>query len=123
MSLSEYRRKRDLGKSREPEGGVASEKHPIFVVQKHDATNLHYDFRLEVDGVLWSWAVPKGPSLNPEDKRLALMVEDHPLDYAGFEGTIPKGNYGGGTVMVWDTGIYEPRDQEHPKRAMHLGRH
>ncbi len=108
MTLKKYKEKRDFNKTKEPKGKKESSKSSlIFVVQKHDATNLHYDFRLELDGVLKSWAVPKGPSLNPKDKRLAMMVEDHPYDYKDFEGTIPKGNYGAGKVIVWDKGSYE----------------
>ena len=108
--LSEYRAKRDFERTAEPAGktAVRAAEYPRFVIQKHDATRLHYDLRLEVDGVFRSWAITKGPSLDPHDKRLAVEVEDHPLDYGDFEGTIPKGAYGGGTVMVWDRGVWMP---------------
>lgn len=107
MGLKEYKAKRDLQKSHEPgTSEKSSSKHLNFVVQKHDASHLHYDFRLECHGVLLSWAIPKGPSMNPIDKRLAIHVEDHPLDYQYFEGVIPKGNYGAGTVEIWDHGYF-----------------
>jgi DNA ligase D-like protein (predicted 3'-phosphoesterase) len=112
-ALTEYERKRDFSKTAEPSGKRAAKKskakrrHPRFSIQKHAATSLHYDLRLEVDGVLASWAVPKGPSLDPRDKRLAMRTEDHPMDYLEFEGVIPKGEYGGGPVIVWDRGVFE----------------
>jgi len=105
--LKKYRAKRNFSKTKEPKGtkSTKAKKH-IFVIQKHAATALHYDFRLEIDDVLTSWAVPKGPSTNPKDKRLAVMTEDHPIAYAQFEGVIPKGQYGGGQVIIWDRGTY-----------------
>lgn len=117
MSLIKYKEKRSFKDTPEPKAGKAHAAHLRFVVQKHDASRLHYDFRLEMEGVLKSWAVPKGPSLNPADKRLAMEVEDHPYDYRNFEGIIPKGNYGAGTVIVWDEGIYEPIEPIKGKKA------
>ncbi|MBE9585798.1 DNA ligase D [Mucilaginibacter sp. JRF] len=118
MSLKEYAKKRDFKKTAEPKAGRSKDRnHLMFVIQKHDATRLHYDFRLEMDGVLKSWAVPKGPSTDPQNKRLAMMVEDHPFDYRNFEGIIPKGEYGGGTVIVWDEGTYEPIEEIKGKKA------
>lgn len=118
--LDTYRRKRDFSATPEPRGGRTGGGALSFVVQKHAARSLHYDFRLELDGTLLSWAIPKGPSLDPTDKRMAVHVEDHPLDYAGFEGTIPAGHYGAGTVVVWDRGRWIP--DEDPKRGLRAGK-
>ena len=120
-SLSTYRAKRDFAKTAEPKGQVERRAGNRFIVQKHDATRLHFDFRLELDGVLKSWAVTRGPSLDPDDKRLAVRTEDHPLSYADFEGTIPKGQYGGGTVMLWDRGIWQPTPGKDPSKTLQQG--
>jgi DNA ligase D-like protein (predicted 3'-phosphoesterase) len=119
--LAEYREKRDFRRTREPSGKRrGSSTQPVFVIQQHAASRMHYDFRLEVDGVLKSWAVPKGPSTDPREKRLAVPTEDHPLAYADFEGVIPEDEYGGGTVLVWDRGSYRNlrRDKDREERTM-----
>ncbi|NTE89479.1 DNA ligase D [Agrobacterium rubi] len=122
-NLSKYRSKRDFKQTSEPSGEVEvkASNRRRFIIQKHDATRLHYDLRIELDGVFKSWAVTRGPSLNPHDKRLAVEVEDHPLDYGDFEGTIPKGQYGGGTVMLWDRGYWEPEGNKTPEEALAKG--
>jgi bifunctional non-homologous end joining protein LigD len=123
-SLTEYNRKRDFTRTAEPQGAPGARRRTLaYVIQKHAASHLHFDLRLELDGVMKSWAVPKGPSLDPAVKRLAMQVEDHPIDYNKFEGTIPKGEYGGGTVMIWDRGTYTygGEDPGEPEEALRRG--
>jgi bifunctional non-homologous end joining protein LigD len=123
MPLEEYRRKRKFSETPEPVGRARRGiRKRMFLVQKHDASRLHYDFRLAINGVLVSWAVPKGPSMNPAEKRLAVRTEDHPLEYADFEGVIPAGQYGAGTVMVWDKGKYESKDRTAPEDQLARGK-
>ena len=121
--LSKYQAKRDFNITSEPSGKsvLKASNRSRFIIQKHDATRLHYDLRLELDGVFKSWAVTKGPSLDPHDEQLAVEVEDHPLDYGDFEGTIPKGQYGGGTVMLWDRGYWEPESDQSPQQSIEDG--
>src|SRR4051812_13802118 len=121
MSLAKYREKRDFAKTEEPSGKARRKSGNSYVIQKHDASHLHYDFRLELGGVLLSWAVPKGPSLDPAVKRLAMQVEDHPLEYGEFEGTIPEKQYGAGEVVLWDQGEWIPEDKD-PQAALRKGR-
>jgi len=121
LDIETYNEKRDFTKTKEPKGRKLKGKGDSFVVQKHEASRLHWDFRLELDGVLKSWAVPKGPSVDPDDKRLAMRTEDHPLDYGDFEGTIPAGEYGGGTVMLWDQGRWIPHPDKDPRKTLEEG--
>jgi DNA ligase D-like protein (predicted 3'-phosphoesterase) len=125
VSDAEYRRKRDFKRTPEPKGSSKRKSRgrwPLFVIQQHSARSMHFDFRLEADGALKSWAVPKGPSTDPRDKRLAMPTEDHPLEYVDFEGVIPKGEYGAGPVIIWDRGVYENRSVDKRGKDVSLGR-
>jgi DNA ligase D-like protein (predicted 3'-phosphoesterase) len=123
LTLKEYQKKRDFKLTPEPKKSKASKKYKnLFVIQKHDATNLHYDFRIEIEGVLVSWAVPKGPSTDPQEKRLAIRTENHPLEYADFEGIIPENQYGAGTVIVWDQGKYKNQRDIEMSKALAEGK-
>src|SRR5262245_34143896 len=122
MGLEEYKKKRKFNETPEPEGDVKEGSGRSFVIQKHRATRMHYDFRLEMDGVLRSWAIPRGPTFNPADKRLAMQTEDHPIDYGRVEGIIPKGNYGAGNVILWDRGTYEMVDPDSPEHGSRKGK-
>jgi bifunctional non-homologous end joining protein LigD len=121
MAIEEYRRKRDFSKTPEPAPAVRAAEGNSFVVHRHEARNLHYDLRIQAGGVLSSWAVPKGFSYDPSDKRLAVRTEDHPLEYVGFEGAIPRGQYGAGTMRIWDVGDYELRKEKNILKAMEKG--
>ena len=120
LSLKEYKRKRNFQKTTEPTGEVKVSERRIYVIQKHAATHLHFDLRLEMDGVLKSWAIPKEPPTSPAVKRLAVQVEDHPVEYASFEGTIPEGEYGAGTVEIWDKGTYQLVDRKENKLIIEI---